>query len=109
MSEGAQSLFAARFGPVLGLAAAGALVFTIAPLQRVADAIADRAMPRVQDTPEYRASRGRAIYQATLESALRDGIVTDKERDMLATLQEELGVTPTDARAMEREARAESG
>lgn len=103
VSEGAQRVFEQRYGPVFGLAGAGLLVFALAPLQRAADRIADRAMPEVRDTPEYRERRGRAIYRAAVESAARDGVVTDKERDMLATLQVELGIPATEALAMERE------
>lgn len=60
-------------------------------------------MPRVQDTDAYRTVRKREVYRAALESAAADGEVTDKERDVLATLQEQLGIAPTDALAMERD------
>ena len=63
-------------------------------------------MPRVQDTPEYRTVRKRAVYRAAVESAMQDGAVTEKERDVLATLADQLGLGAGEARAIEREARA---
>ncbi|HET6403864.1 MAG TPA: hypothetical protein VFH78_04400 [Candidatus Thermoplasmatota archaeon] len=107
VSEGAQQVFSARWGPAFGLIAASGLVFAIAPLQRVADRLADAAMPGVKDTPEYRESRRRAIYKNAVASALQDGIVTETERDVLATLASDLGLTPRDTLELEREAMRE--
>jgi len=103
-SEGAQAIFSARWGPVVGLLAASGLVFAIAPLQRVADKLANVAMPDVHDTPEYRATRSRDIYRNAVASALLDGVVTDSERDVLASLASDLGLTPKDVLELEREA-----
>ncbi|MDX1611274.1 MAG: hypothetical protein R3185_02820 [Candidatus Thermoplasmatota archaeon] len=103
VSEGAQVLFSGLAGnQVLGILAAGALVFAIAPLQRLAARMADSAMPGVQDSAAYRAKRAEEIYAAALESALVDGVVTTKERDVLARLQDELGLTASTALAIER-------
>lgn len=107
VSEGAQTLLSAQMGPVAGLLAAGALVFAIAPLQRFADGLADRAMPRVQDTEEYRLVRKREVYRAAVETALEEGgDITPKERGMLATLQDQLDIGAKDAHDIERAARA---
>lgn len=103
-SEGAQQVFSQRWGPAVGLVAAGGLVFALAPLQRAADKLANVAMPDVHDTPEYRATRSREIYRNAVASALQDGIVTDAERDVLASLASDLGLTPKDALDIEREA-----
>lgn len=103
VSESAQQAFQGRIGPYLGIVAAGLLVFALAPLQRVAERVANVAMPHVEDTHAYRLERRKEIYRAALESAARDGVVTDRERDVLATLQEQLDLTATDALALERE------
>lgn len=63
----------------------------------------------VADTDEYRTVRKRAVYQAALESALLDGTVSDKERDVLATLADQLGLSAGDARAIERDLHAVAG
>jgi len=109
VSEGAATLFSDRIGPVAGLFAAGALVFAIAPLQRVADRFADKAMPSVTDDAEYRTVRKREVYRAAVESALEEGDISPKERGMLATLAEQLGVGPKEMHDIEREARAARG
>lgn len=105
-SEAAQRVFEGVAGPVAGLAAAGLLVFALAPLQRLADRLANGAMPRVHDSEEYRTVRKRELYRAAVESALQDGIVTERERDVLATMAEGLGLGPVEARAIERDAAA---
>ena len=93
-----------RYGFALGGAAAGMLLFALAPLQRFAERLSDRAMPRVQDTAEYRTVRKREVYRATVEGAMQDGVVSDRERDMLARLQDQLGLSGTEAREIEQEA-----
>ncbi|HVM44477.1 MAG TPA: hypothetical protein VM582_00975 [Candidatus Thermoplasmatota archaeon] len=108
-SEGAEQIFSARLGPAVGLFAAGALVFALAPLQRMADRVADAAMPGVKDTPEYRHSRRRDIYRNAVLSALADGVVTEGERTVLASLASDLGLTPRDALELEREAARQHG
>ncbi|MBI4394017.1 MAG: hypothetical protein HY556_09520 [Euryarchaeota archaeon] len=45
-SEAAQAFFAGSLGPYVGIVAAGALVFALAPLQRAADRVANAAMPQ---------------------------------------------------------------
>lgn len=106
VSEVAQVFFAGLIGPILGIVAAGLLAFVLAPLQRAADRLAERAMPGVHDTDEYRLVRRREVYLATVEGALVDGSISDRERDMLARLQDQLGLTGTEARDLERRALA---
>ena len=108
VSELAATLFSERMGTVLGIMAAGALLFALAPLQRVAERVADAAMPRVKETDESRMVRKREVYRAAVESALHDGVVTARERDVLATLAHQLGLSAGDARALEGEVEAAS-
>lgn len=103
-SEGAEELFSTALGPLWGILGAGLLVFAISPLQRLTERVADAAMPRVKDDPEYRLVRKREVYKAALESALMDGMVTERERSVLATLADELGLSAREALDLERAA-----
>ena len=94
-----------QYGVVIGGVAVGILLFALRPLEHAAQRIANVAMPRVQDTEEYRMVRKGEVYRAALESAIEDGDVTDKERGMLATLQDQLGISANEALRIEREAR----
>lgn len=101
--------WAQRYNVLVGGAAVGLMLLALRPLERAADRLADAAMPRVRDTDEYRTVRRREVYRAAVESAIRDGIVTDSERDVLATLADQLGLTAGEARALEREALLATG
>ncbi|MBW3583498.1 MAG: hypothetical protein KY455_10415 [Euryarchaeota archaeon] len=102
VSQLVENIASDAFGLLAGSFAAGILLFLIQPLLRFADRVADRAMPNVQDTEEYRTVRKRDVYLAALEGALVDGVVSERERDMLARLQDQLGLTATEARELER-------
>lgn len=94
------------FGLIGGAAATAVTLFALRPIERAADRLADAAMPSVQDTEEYRTVRKRDVYRAAWESTLADGAVTEKERQILATLQDQLGLNAMDALSAEQEARA---
>ncbi|HET6404977.1 MAG TPA: hypothetical protein VFH78_10045 [Candidatus Thermoplasmatota archaeon] len=106
VSEATQQIAAERMGPMLGIVAAGALVFAMSPLQRLADRLSDAAMPSVRDTAEYRTVRKREVYRAALESVMTDGKVTPAERAVLATLADELGLGAREVLDIETEAGA---
>ncbi|HVM44597.1 MAG TPA: hypothetical protein VM582_01580, partial [Candidatus Thermoplasmatota archaeon] len=106
VSELAAQLLSDRAGPFLGIAAAGVLVFAMAPLQRVADRLTNVAMPGVDArSPAYVTYRKMEVYRAALEGALEDGDVTQKERAMLARLRGNLDIGDDDARALEADVR----
>lgn len=110
VSEGAQVVLGDIAGnELLGIVAAGALVFALAPLQRLAGRISEATLPDVEDTPAYRERRGREIYAAAVESALIDGVITDAERDVLATLADQLDLSAGEARALERDVAGATG
>jgi hypothetical protein len=94
-----------QYGVLLGGAAVGVLLFALRPLERAAERVANAAMPGVHDTQEYATVRKRQVYLAAFESAMEDGGVTEKERAMLAALQDQLGITGSEALRLEREAR----
>lgn len=93
----------ALYGAAAGLAAAIALVFVLAPLRRLTRSMADRTMPNVHDTPEYVASRRLVVYRSAFESAARDGVLTEREREILATLRRELALSDDESTHIERE------
>lgn len=99
----AQNLLSQGLGLVAGGVAAGALLFALHPLQRVAERVADRAMPGVSASPEYLAFRKLEVYRVAVESALESGGVDARERALLDRLRGKLGIQPRDAAALERE------
>ena len=110
-SEGAQLVFG-REDPVVGLVAAGALVFAMAPLQRAADRLAERAVPSAPSSVPVPvpgpASGGKEhAYRSALRAALRDKVLTREEEVGLAHLSDELGLTHKRAREIWHEVDAE--
>jgi hypothetical protein len=93
-------------GVLLGFLVAAAIALTLRPVQRFAEGLADRLMGGVQDTPEYRQSRKLQVYRAALEGAVADGMITDRERDILARLQRELGISEREATLAEQQVRS---
>ncbi len=77
---------------VLGILAAGVLLFAIAPLQRAADRLAARTVP--SDRDEEGLERAEETYRVMLRRFLADGDVSVKEKKALADLAEELGWAP---------------
>ena len=86
----------------MGLLAALAIVAALRPMQRFAKGVADRVMRGVEDTPAYLEVRKLEVYRAALEGAIQDGIITDKERAILARLRDQLAIPPEAADAVER-------
>ena len=112
-SEGAQILFG-RDNQLVGLVAAGGLVFALAPLQRAADRLAERAVP-VAAAPAPGAELGRreGTYRDTARYLLRAERFSHEEELHLARLATDLGLTPERATQLrhqvEREAAAAPG
>jgi hypothetical protein len=109
VSEGSTMFLSNALGNVLGLLASALLIFAFAPLQRAAERVAERAMPGVHDTPEYASYRKLQVYAAALESAYQDAELTPRERAMLSSVAESLGLHPEDAERLERDVRARAG
>jgi len=108
LSEGASQLLSNELGNVAGLFAAAVVVFFLAPLQRFAERVAKAAMPNTHDTPEYATFRKLQVYEAAVVDALPGG-VSEKERALLRRLQDSLGISATDAAAIERDLQAQEG
>ena len=85
----------------LSIFVAIAILIVLRPLQRLALRMSDRLMKNVQDTPEYLDARRHEVYRATLEGVAKDGVVSDKERKVLDHLRDNLGISESDAQALE--------
>lgn len=83
-SEATQQAFGSSW---VGIAAAGAIVFFLAPIQRFADQLANSAVPE-QETPT-------TTYTEALRMALANGAIEPKEERLLALLADRLGLTAT--------------
>ena len=103
LSEGADRLLSAELGNFAGLLAAGIVVFFLAPLQRFAERVASVAMPNTENTPEYAAARKLQVYEAALSEALPDGIISERERELLNRLRGSLGISDSYAVSSDRE------
>ncbi len=106
LSEGADRVLSAELGSFAGLLAAAVVVFFLTPLQRFAESVATAAMPNTENTPEYIAYRKMQVYEAAVAEALPDGNISDRERILLNTLRDSLGISAADAEALERELRS---
>lgn len=101
-SEGTKEWVSGWLGPIVGIAAAALLLFAIAPLQRLADRLANRALPNVDDTPAYRQFRAMEVYKAAVQELMRGGI-SSKERRALDALGSKLNLSVQDTVAIERD------
>jgi hypothetical protein len=105
VSEGVQTFLSVQLGNFLGVAAAALLVFFIAPLRRVADRVADFAVPVPRSSSDYEAFRKLQIYHAALEGVYSDNQVAAKERLILERLKGALDIAHADAERLERDMR----
>ncbi|MGQ0536319.1 MAG: hypothetical protein ACT4PT_09625 [Methanobacteriota archaeon] len=92
VSESASTFFAGSVGPYLGIAAAGLLVFAIAPLQHLAQRVADKAMPGVKSVAEMDPVERARVYREACARAWADGSVSREERGMLQQLRASLNL-----------------
>lgn len=101
VSEGAATVLSDRLGTLAGLLGTGLLVFALAPLQRSAERLADAALPKVQDTPEYRAYRRLQIYGEAFAEARSAGAITPPGRLALEKLRQSLELSREEAAELE--------
>ena len=103
LSEGADRFLSAELGNWAGLLAAAVVVFFLTPLQRFAESVASAAMPNTRNTPEYATFRKMQVYEEAVSEAHTEGGISEKERALLIRLRDSLGISPSDAEAIERE------
>jgi hypothetical protein len=102
VSEGAQQLFSTSLGPLVGIAAAGGLVFAMAPLQHLAERVANAAVPGVGEPGQLSAEERRTAYAEAAKLLWMDGVLTVKERHALDGLRARLGLRGEEAQRIER-------
>lgn len=100
-SEALESLVPVH-STIIGLGLAFGVAVALRPLERVAKRLVDRIMPGVERTPVYFETRRLEVYRAALESAALDGIITEREHAILASLRTKLGITNEEAALAER-------
>jgi hypothetical protein len=103
LSEGAERLLSSELGNVGSLLVAALVVFALTPLQRFAERVATAAMPNTHNTPEYAASRKIQVYEEAVSEAHFEGGISEKERALLIRLRDSLGISASDADAIESE------
>ncbi|MBI4392388.1 MAG: hypothetical protein HY556_01135 [Euryarchaeota archaeon] len=108
VSETAQVVFAESLGTYIGIAAAGLLVFAIAPLQRAAEKVASAAMPGVKSVGEMSSEERARVYREAVAGAWADGNLSREEREMLERLAASLGLDDATTKALERDTHSEA-
>lgn len=106
ISESAGNYLSSQFGTVLGVLGTAALIFFLDPIQRAAERISDAAMPNTHDTPEYETFRKLQVYESAVRAALEDGHISDRQRRVLTSMIESMGIDAKVAEALENDARA---
>lgn len=94
------------YGFIAGGVAAGVMLVLTPRLNKLGDKVASSAMPKVSDAPAYVQFRKLEVYKAALEAAHEGGEPTPKERGTLERLRAKLGISESDAAALEADLRA---
>jgi hypothetical protein len=103
VSNVAQNVLGQAMGLFAGGVASGLLFFALVPLQRVAERVANAAVPTSRGLRALPHADRVALYRDQLQLAWRDGTVDKGERALLIQLRERLGLSTDEAEQMERE------
>jgi hypothetical protein len=106
VSELAGNFLSSQLGTVLGVLSTGTLVFFLDPILRTAERLSNAAMPNTHDTPEYETFRKFQVYESAVQAALEDGHISKRQRRVLNSMIESMGVDPKVAERLENDARA---
>jgi hypothetical protein len=101
-SEALENVFKAD-NKLYAILNAAIIVLLLRPVERLAERLVNRLMPGVQNTPAYVGTRKADVYRAALEGAAEDGVITDRERAILAHLAEQLELTGEEVEQLEDE------
>lgn len=104
VSELAGNFLSNQLGAVLGVLLTGALVFFLDPIQRAAERVSNAAMPNTHDTPEYESYRKLQVYENALQAALEDGHISERQRRVLNSMVQSMGIDKTLAAKLEADA-----
>lgn len=98
-----------KLGYMSGALAAGILLFSIKPLERLGDRIADEVHPRGRrERMSLEAEQRVAIFREQATMVWSDGHIGRKERLLLDSLRDQLGIDAATAAEIEHTAAAES-
>jgi hypothetical protein len=106
VSELAANFLSNQLGAVLGVLVTGGLVFFLDPIQRAAERLSNAAMPNTHETPEYESYRKLQVYENAVQAALEDGHISDRQRRVLNSMVQSMGIDPSIAEQLENDARA---
>jgi len=106
ISEFAGNYLSSRFGTVLGILGTGALMFFLDPIQRGAERLSNAAMPNTVATPQYESFRKLQVYDSALRAALEDGHISARQRRVLDSMINSMGIDRNIAQRMEDDALA---
>ena len=90
-------------GLLVGILAAGSIVLLMLPLQRLTESIMTRIMPVEEPSGVELDRRKLDVYRAALEGAVQDGVITEREEEILARLRDELDISEEEAAGVRRE------
>lgn len=82
-----------RWTDLASLGVAVGLTYALNPVKALAGNVANRVMPGTTGTEEYLARKRIEVFRATLEGAVEDGAMTDKERILVEKLRTQLGLS----------------
>lgn len=99
----AQNAFAEALGWAIGGVAAGLLLFALSPLQRLAERLADAALPHTRPVQELDKRDRLALYREQLYIAWSDGALSIKDRRLLEAARSRLGLAADDVLRLEQE------
>lgn len=88
----------------VGALAAAVLLLALAPLHRLTQRLANRALPGVKPISDMSRDERAEFFRAQLLLALSDGGISHDERRMLDFARKRLGITEEAARSLERDA-----
>lgn len=106
VSELAGVYLSDQLGTVLGILGTGALMFFLDPIQRAAERVSNAAMPNTRDTPEYESYRKLQVYESAVQAALEDGHISERQRRVLNSMIQSMGIDTEVAERLENDARA---
>lgn len=104
VSEVAAQLFSDFSGSAyLGIGAAALLLLAIRPLEKLATAVAGRAMPEVKPLSDLDREERTEFYREQLELMWMDGVLSARDRLVLSSLRARLGLEADVAERIELE------
>lgn len=101
VSETAAALLSDELGTFVGIAAAGLLVFLLAPLQRWAERLAGATLPEAKPSDDMTAEERRELFRDQLRFAWADGKLDEKERHRIENLRGRLDLPEDEAYRIE--------